>query len=252
MNMVRLTVGLCFSLMAVSVAWAQTQATADPITGVWDTTFEGSGIGPYEFALDLKLDQGKISGQSKGSMAMAITEGQLDGTKVSFILAGQFGNVQMNGTMSENTISGEWSMLGSGLFKGTWKASRKATAPAAPASAPAPAPAPTPAAPATPTTAGAATTEVWDCVFDAADMGKVPMTLTLNRKNDEVMAAVESAIPLSVLKLSQKDNTLTILANSEYGEVNITGEMKGDKMTGTWYLPSGGASGTWEATRRQK
>jgi len=105
----RLTFVLCAALLAL--AFTTGTAMAADVTGKWTTTMAGRGGGGGDFTItyNFKQDGAKLTGTVETPMGdpLPITEGKVEGDKLSFTITFEGGP---NGAMkitNEGTIAGE-------------------------------------------------------------------------------------------------------------------------------------------------
>lgn len=88
-----------FMMLTMAVA-----AFAADVTGKWKATTEGPN-GAMEITFDLKVEGHKITGKAVGDMGeMPITEGTIDGDKISFTVETDQFKVIHKGTVSGNEM----------------------------------------------------------------------------------------------------------------------------------------------------
>ena len=96
---------------------------ADEISGEWEAVADASGQ-PFPFALTLKLEGEKITGNSVSQLGNSnISEGSWKDGKLAVILDGSSGKIALAATMVDGKLTGEYDFAGQ--LQGKWVAVKK-------------------------------------------------------------------------------------------------------------------------------
>lgn len=228
---------ICAALMALAVL-AQTNNSA--VEGTYNVTASSSELGTINFAMVLKRDGGKWTGEVKDSPTpMTVTNVVVDDSNKVTITADAGGTtVTIVGKYDNGNIAGDWS---AGDIKGTWKAAKKdaVVAAAKPADKPA-------AAPAAGAAAGLEGT--YDAKVIAEGQRELAFTLIIKRDGDKLVTAVENGGDLNIVGIEVKDDAVTLSATFQGNPFPLPGKRTGSEMGGKW--EAGGFSGSWSAKKK--
>ncbi len=93
------------ALLTVLMAFSFLAMAAEEATGNWKATLDTPN-GPMALSFALKVDAGKVTGTMGSEMmgSIPISEGKIDGDKISFTVNGQMGAMHAVGTVSGDTL----------------------------------------------------------------------------------------------------------------------------------------------------
>lgn len=107
---------------AMMPAEAPAEASADP-SGDWDAEADVQGTS-LPFTLKIKVEGGKVTGMTESAQgSMEISEGTLEGDKISLKLETPQGALVLSGIIKLGKIEGEYDFAGQ--MQGKWQAKKK-------------------------------------------------------------------------------------------------------------------------------
>lgn len=217
----------------------------DNLSGKYEGVAKSDQIGDIPLTVEIKNDNGKISGKIETPQGpAAITGGTYDNGKLTmkFDAGGNEGTV--TATVDGDKISGKWELGGQG---GGLELKRTTMASGATA-------APKPAAPAAPAasaaTGGDPITGEWDATADAGGTS-LPFTLKLKLDGDKVTGSSESGQGSAALsKGTFSGNKLSFNLDTPNGAIAMTALLKDGKLVGDFDF-AGQMTGKWEASKKK-
>jgi len=209
---------------------------SDPVSGKYEGVAKSDQIGEIPITVDLKNDNGKISGKIDSAQgSFPITSGTFADGKVmlKFDAGGNEGTV--NAAVNGDKISGKWEIGGQG---GPLELKKAGAAPMA-----GPAPAPSAAA------AGDPISGEWDASADAQGT-TIPFTLKLKLEGDKVTGTSDSAQgSATISKGTWSGGKLAFSLDTPNGSITMNAMLKDGKLAGEFDF-AGQMSGKWEAKKK--
>jgi len=244
--------GLSLALFCAVALIASAQGGAS-VVGEWDMTVN-SPQGTRTLLLKLKQEGDKLTGTVKSPRGEApLTSAELKGSDITMVMTVQFQGGDMvityTGKVEKDSMKGDADF--GGLAQGDWSAVPHKETAAAPATPAAPANPATPATPATPA-ASAAITGVWNFTVETPNGTGSPV-FTLKQEGENVTGMYKGQfgeVPVTgTVKGSDVVLKVKVNAQGQDIELTYTGKAEKDSMKGRVTFGDLG-EGTWTATRK--
>jgi hypothetical protein len=216
---------LAVSLFLVITAFAQ----GDTLSGKYDGTAKVTGSPDVQITLELKNENGKISGHlTSGQTSTEISEGTLTEGKLSLKLGAAAKDGVLTAKVDGDKLTGEWIAGSQKKTVELKKAAAATTAAAAPA---------------------VNLNGQWDAVADAQGQ-PVPFLLTLKIEGEKVTGSSSSQLGDSTITSGTwKDGKLSFQLEGSSGVISMAATVVDGKLTGEFDF-AGQLQGKWVAVKK--